>query len=329
MVDIRNLKANLEHSILQAEKIVIVPHNRVDFDAIGSAIGLSLISKKLGKSSCIIVNDQIHEIDHGVQIIIEDAKKEFSIMNRDKYLQIASPNDLFILTDVNKTYLISINDKLEKDRTIIIDHHDGDKDTVEAKIEHIDTSASSASEIVSKLLCALKIKLTPDVANYLLAGIYLDTNKLRKNISSETMNMVAKLLSQGASMNNITELFSEDFASDRKVQKLVDTAKFVNISVATVMGPEEEIYTREELAKAADYLLRFNPDAAFAIGNVGECVISISARSNANVNVGAVMHEFGGGGNQYSAAAKITDSTIEETGKKLIKAIQPPCYINK
>ena len=28
-----------------------------------------------------------------------------------------------------------------------------------------------------------------------------------------------------------------------------------------------------------------------------------------------------------SAAAKITDSTIEETGKKLMKILQPPCYI--
>lgn len=327
MSNIKNLKVNLESKILAAENVVIVPHNRIDFDAIGSGIGLAMIAKKQNKPVHIVVNDPMHEIDHGVQTLIDEAKKDFSIINREKYLQIAKPRDLFVLTDVNKSYLVSLKEELEKERTIIIDHHDEDNNTVEAFEKHIDTSASSASEIIAKLMCLYKMKPTPKVANYLLAGIYLDTNKLRKNVSSETMKTVARLLDCGASMNYITNLFTEDFASDRRVQELVSKANFTNISIATVLGSEEDEYTREELAKAADYLLKFNPDAAFAIGNIGDGVISISARSKERVNVGAVMQELGGGGNQYSAAAKITDSTIEETGKELMKIIQPPCYI--
>lgn len=327
MSDIKNLKVNLEQKILESETVIIVPHNRIDFDAIGSGIGLSMIAKKLRKPAHIVVNDPPHEIDHGVQLLMDEAKKEFSIINRDKYLQIATPGDLFILTDVNKSYLVSLKDELDKERTIIIDHHDEDDKTVEAIEKHIDTTSSSASEIISKLMCLYKMKPTPEVANYLLSGIYLDTNKLRKNVSSETMKTVARLLDNGASMNYITNLFTEDFASDRHVQELVGKAQFTNISIATVLGNEDEEYTCEELAKAADYLLKFNPDAAFAIGNIGSGVISISARSKERVNVGSIMQEMGGGGNQFSAAAKITDSTIEETGKKLMKIIQPPCYI--
>lgn len=327
MADIKNLKINLEQKILESENIIIVPHSRIDFDAIGSGIGLSMIAKKLRKPAHIVVNDVQTEIDHGVQVLIEEAKNDFSIINKDKYMQIAHPSDLFLLTDVNKSYLVCLNELLEKERTVIIDHHDEDDKTVESSEKFIDTSASSASEIVAKLMCLYKMKPTPEVANYLLSGIYLDTNKLRKNISSETMKIVARLLECGASMNYITNLFTEDFASDRHVQELVGKAQFTNISIATVQGAEDEKYTCEELAKAADYLLKFNPDAAFAIGNIGDGVISISARSKERVNVGNVMQEMGGGGNQYSAAAKITDSTIEETGKKLMKILQPPCYI--
>ena len=327
MADIKNLKVNLEQKILESENVIIVPHSRIDFDAIGSGLGLSMIAKKLRKPAHIVVNDPQYEIDHGVQVLMEEAKRDFSIINKEKYMQIAHPGDLFVLTDVNKSYLVSLNDQLEKERTIIIDHHDEDDKTVEAFEKHIDTGASSASEIIAKLMCLYKMKPSPEVANYLLSGIYLDTNKLRKNVSSETMKTVAKLLDCGASMNYITNLFTEDFASDRHVQELVGKAKFTNISIATVMGDEEERYTCEELAKAADYLLKFNPDAAFAIGNIGDGVISISARSKERVNVGSIMQEMGGGGNQFSAAAKINDSTIEETGKKLMKIIQPPCYI--
>lgn len=328
MEKIKNLKVNMEQKILLADNVVIVPHNVVDFDAIGSAIGLSMIAKKLKRPSCIVVNDPPYKIDQGVQAIIEEAKKDFNIINKDKYLQNKSENDLFILTDVNKSNLISLPEVVpSKEQVIIIDHHGTDDRTIQADDEYIDLQVSSASEVISKLICMYKIKLTPEIANYLLAGIYLDTNKLTKNVSPETMKTVAKLLESGANMNRITDLFVEDFISDRKVQELVSRAKILTYSIATVCADENEEFTGIELAKAADYLLKYKVDAAFAIGKVSDDVISISARSKERVNVGEVMEALQGGGNQYSGATKLTDCTIEEAGKKLTKIIQPPCYI--
>ena len=327
-MDVKNLKINMEQKILESEKVIIVPHNGVDFDAIGSAIGLSLIAKKFKKPSHIIVDDPIYKIDHGVQLIMDDARKDFSILNRDRYLQVASPDDLFILTDVNKGYLINLKDQITRsDKTIIIDHHNEDAQTIDADDKFIDPTVSSASEVIVKLLGMYKIKLTPEVANYLLAGIYLDTNKLSKNASPETMRVVAKLLESGANLNRVTDLFAEDFISDRRVQELVSRAKILTFSIATATAEEDMEYTREELAKVADYLLKYKVDAAFAIGNIGDKVISISARSKEKVNVGAVMQELEGGGNQYSGATKLTDCTLEEANKRLVKAIQPPCYV--
>ena len=128
-------------------------------------------------------------------------------------------------------------------------------------------------------------------------------------------------------MNVVTDLFSEDFNSDRRVQELVSRAKFTNISLATIVADDKEEYTREELAKAEDYLLKYKVDAAFAVGNIGDNTVSISARSREKVNVGDVMHELEGGGNQFSGATKLKDITSEEAGKKLIKVLTPPFYI--
>ena len=327
MLDIKELKGKLEQKVLAATNVIIIPHNGIDFDAIGSAIGIAVIVKKLKRNVCIVVNDPIYKIDHGVQIIINEAREQIQIINRDEYLQSKAPDDLFILTDVNKNYLVSLKEELNPENTIIIDHHDEDSSTIKTSERYIDTSVSSASEIITKLLPMFKIKLNSQFANYLLAGIYLDTNKFTKNVSSETMKMMAKLLEMGANMNVITDLFAEDFISDRRVQELVSKAKISTLSIAIVCAEEDAEYTREELAKVADYLLKYKVDAAFAIGNIGDGVISVSARSKEKVNVAVVMHKLKGGGNQFSAAAKLKGTTIEATAEKLREILQPPCYI--
>lgn len=178
-------------------------------------------------------------------------------------------------------------------------------------------------------MCQFKIKPTPEVANYLLAGIYLDTNKLTKNVNPETMKIVAKLLEYGANMNYVTDLFTEDFISDRRVQDLVSKAKITTYSIAIALADSDCEYTKEELAKVADYLLKYRVDAAFSIGNIGENVIAISARSKEKVNVSYIMKQLNGGGHPYSAATRLTDCSIEEAGKRLQKIIEPIYYIEK
>jgi phosphoesterase RecJ-like protein len=263
-----------------------------------------------------------------VQSIISTVKDEHSIISLDQYSKDSHENDLNILCDVNKPKLTYIED-FSKENLVIIDHHDKDNETFESEIEHIDPTASSASEIVTALLSAYKIKIPLDIANILLAGILLDTNRLSKNVSSDTMKIVTKLLESGATMEKAGDFFTEDFNSDRKIQELVSGTKFLNYTIALIMADEDKEYTKEELAKAADYLLRYKVDAAYAIGNIGDGVISISARSKDSVNVGDVMRELEGGGNQYSGATKLKDTSIEEVGEKLRKIILPNHYIGK
>lgn len=330
MEQIKNLKVNLESKILESgNNVVIVPHIGIDFDAIGSAIGLSLIVKKLKKVPIILVDDLTYKVDSGVQLIIDEFKNNVQILNKEKYLQINNPNDLFILTDVNKENLVCLKEELNnKNNVVIIDHHNEDNHTINSDCKYINCDMSSASEIVCKLLNLYKIKPSADIANYLLAGIYLDTNKLTKNISSCTMKAVATLLECGANMNMVTDLFSEDFNSDRRVQELVSKAKIITYSFAVVLAEEDIEYTKEELAKASDYLLKYRVDAAFAIGNIGDNTISVSARAKEKINVGEIMKELDGGGNQYSAATKLENSTIEEVNKRLMKVIKPNYSVN-
>ena len=173
----------------------------------------------------------------------------------------------------------------------------------------------------------IKIKIPSSIANYLLAGIYLDTNKLTKNTSSDTFKTVSKLIDSGASINRVSDFFTEDFTSDRRVQNLVNRLDINHYTVGTIIADENEIVEAVELAKAADYSLRYGLDAVFAMGKISDDVISISARSKGMLNVGEVMSQLQGGGNEHSGATKIKDESIEEVGTKLKKLLKNPYYI--
>ena len=150
MIDINNLKVDFENKVLQSDKVIIVPHKMADFDAIGSAIGISLATKKLKKDPIIIVDDKSYEQERGVHAIIQEAKSEHLIKSRCKYLNDMSDNDLYILTDVNKSYLITLNDEIkDEDKVMIIDHHEEDDKSVKSNYKYIDPKASSASEIIT------------------------------------------------------------------------------------------------------------------------------------------------------------------------------------
>ena len=330
MGSVKDLRINLQSKILTCKKVIIVPHNRIDFDAFASAVGISLIADKLQKHSVILIDDPIYNIDSSVKNVIDSTRKKYNIINKEKYLSIKDDDDLIILTDTNKSNLICLEEEInqiDSNNIIIIDHHDKGEKTIKTKNIYIDTKSSSASELLVKVLNGFKIKLTPEVANYLLAGIHLDTNRLTKNTSSETFKIIAKLMENGASSSMIDEWFKKDFDSDKKVSELFSKAIIHKYSFAMVLAEKDCIYTQEELAKVSDKLLKYGVDAAFTIGYVDENLISISARSKEKVNVGKVMEALDGGGNNHSAATKISNESIEEVGKKLIKLVKPPHII--
>ena len=332
-INIEELKGFIENKIKECDRVIIVPHINADFDAIGSALGLSLIAKKYNKPFNIIVNDPPHIIEPGVKKIINECNKEYLIEKKDKYLKTKDDNEkvLYLLTDVNKKNLICVNELLtDPDNVIVIDHHNPgydkehpEKSTVEVNNIFIDNVKSSASEIVTELLKSMEIEIPSNVANYLYSGIYLDTFKLTKNYQDNTMTMAALLLSSGATAEKVNEYFREDIESDRKVQALVSNIKITNYMIAIVKAMEDEEYTREELAKAADYALKYGVDASFAIGRIEDDYVSVSGRSNAKINMDAVMKSIGGGGSPTSGAARRQNVTIEEMYNDLIDTLKP------
>jgi c-di-AMP phosphodiesterase-like protein len=319
-----SLKFTIENALLENDTVFIVPHDNPDFDAIGSAVGLAILCKKYKKNVYIIINDTQDKIEYGARKVINEIKDKIKIITAADVTSLLTPKSLLITTDVNKEYLISVKDKLELfNDVLIIDHHKQDEKTIKRGKRFINDSSSSTCEIIAKLLNDFNIKINANYANYLLAGIILDTNKFSKNANPETFEIVYKLTKNGADTAIASNLFLEDFEHDRVIQKLVDSTNFFSFNIAIATDLHKRIYLPEDIAKTADYLLKYNINASFVLGYITDDIISISARSKGTIDVNEIMHCFGGGGNKYSAAAKVKYPSIEEVKNTLIKTITP------
>lgn len=333
--NVKELKQLLEDKINENEVVIIAPHKGPDCDAIGGALAIDLIVRKMGKSPYILLEDTV-KVEHAVKCILDELPESVNIITPDMLKDVIEDNNtLLVTTDTNKKSLVPISDYSVFSDIILIDHHDIGEDTIESTEMYIDVNISSVSEIMCKLLDVFQLKYETidednpyifNIANYLLAGINLDTSKFTKRVTSSTMKAVAKLMHRGADLNYVNDLFMDDFEKDCLFMDLVraTTWKMFNIAIAINNENPNFIYEKEDLARAADWLMRYKTsDAAFAIGLVDTNAVYISGRSKGVVDVGEIMTQLGGGGNVMSGATRIESNDVKEIKLRLDDVIRP------
>ena len=323
IANLNDLQTRLVHQINNSNKVFIVGHNNPDFDAIGASIGLSVLAKSLGKECYIIVDDDYFKIEPGAKKIIDDSKSNFQIIKKKDFLEKVDDNSMLIVTDTNNRSLISVSDQLNKFNSIfVVDHHCECEDTILTENSFISVDASSACEIVTRLLNALHIKYGPQVASFLLAGISLDTKRFKQSTTSITHDVAEKLIDNGAEIDYVNNLFLEEFDSFCRISKLIingtsirkyskDLLTPIQVSFTLDRNHPKEIYLKEDYAKAADKMIRFSGiDASFALGLVDKNIVHVSARSGKRVNVGNIMTQMNGGGTFQAAGGQYQTDDI-------------------
>ena len=331
----KELRVKLENDIKKSSRVFIIGHNSPDFDSIGSAIGLAVLVESLGKKAFIIVNDEEFKIEPGVKKIIDSNRSIYHFIKKEEFLKKADKRSLLLVTDVNKAPMIAVGDSLDKvGNIIVIDHHTEDETTIPTEDRYISLEASSACEIVSRLLTNSRTPYSKDVANYLLAGISLDTKRFKHNTTDKTHEVAEKLLRNGADIDFVNNLFLEEFESYCRISNLIINGTIIKKYSESALDPLQvsftlnrnnpsQIYIKEDYAKAADRMMKFNGmDASFTLGYVEPGIIHISARSGKRVNVGAIMKEMGGGGNPQAAGGRIeTDEDLIRIERKLMTRV--------
>ena len=316
---LKMLRETLVKNITDASQVFIVGHNTPDYDAIGSALGVATLSKELNKKAYIIVNDLAQDLDPGVSKVIEDSKEDYHFIDLEGYRTLADTDSLLVTVDVNKKYLTSVQEDLDRvGNIIIIDHHGEDNLSISTPYKFIDETASSTCEMIAGVLHAKKIRYTKNMANYLLAGIILDTKRFQKNTSPTTFDVTEKLCRNGADYDAVNKLFISNFLEDKQIYTLVFGEKtmieentpteitianthiqaypqlFGEPTVAFVVNriSPHTIYRRDMLAKTADKMLVKYADVAFVLGYTNENDVTICARSKCDINVGEILKKL-------------------------------------
>ena len=267
-----------------------------------------------------------NEYENLIEQFANDENYKGVFVDSAKGIDLIKSETLLIIVDVNNQAMFESSDIARNVQDIvIIDHH---RKTAEFEkeplISYIESSSSSASELVSEMLEQVlpESTLKRNEANMLLAGISLDTNQFTKGTGTKTYAAAMYLRDNGASYEQIQDLFKSSLREYRQEALYGEKIELYRNCMAIALNPfGVDQADRILAAKVADNLLMVEGVAAsFALVLVGN-VVHISARSNGTINVQLILEELSGGGRYDAAGAQVKDENIGAVLLKLKKAI--------
>ena len=294
-VKIRTLSQSLITLMQHSSNVLVMGHIYADMDAIGAALGVKALAD-FAKVECkIIYDDQLVENKTRRALKTLYSTDEFKSMTigfkaANEYI---NENTLVVAVDFNNpSQAMNKNIITEKTKLAVIDHHRrADNFFPSVLINGIDSSASSASELIAEYIAfnPSTIALNDKAATMMLAGILLDTN------------------------------LKQDYEEYVLINRIMSNASTPFYGVLVCTADDEDIIDRTILAIAAREAVSIRGvNASFVIGRSSEKSIRISARSDGTVNCQFLMEKLNGGGHFNAAASEFQNETITSVYEKLI-----------
>ena len=321
----RIIATALHDLIVQSDDVIIMGHKMSDLDSVGSAVGVWRICQMCHKPACIVV-DEKRTLSEKLLAQFKDADHEGCLRTPDEMENQVSPRTLVIIVDTHMARMVESEAIYKRAKNVVvIDHHRKCVGHIDnAVIFYHETSASSASELVTELIQYMpsdkETRLTAVEAQALLAGITLDTRNFALHTGVRTFEAAAYLRRMGAQTQAVKKLFNSSLESYAYRAQLVTDAELY-MGCAVVVADELPEHMDVVIPQAANDLLTIDGvEASFVAVNTGS-QISISARSMGDLNVQVVMEMLGGGGHLTMAGAQLRGVTVDEARKRLFDAI--------
>lgn len=302
------------NEIKKYKKIYIARHIGPDPDAFGSQMALKESIKLTFPSK------EVYSVGTSVS--------RFKYFGRiDKIDNFDYENSLLIVTDTPDKKRVDIENFLSFKNVLKIDHHPKVDDF--GGVEYVDEDASSASELVYKVIENTKLKMNTEIAGFIYMGIVSDTNRFLYNCNFKTFSYVSELIKKYKL--DIEDLYRKVYAKPLSEMRLmghiasslrVDKYGFASIEI------DEEIIESlgADISSASNMINDFN--------NINEIIVwtfvSFDRKNNQyRVNIrsrGPVINEiaasFGGGGHKFASGVR-TDS--KEVIDKLLVSLSNCC----
>lgn len=298
----------------EADRILIMGHEREDYDALGGALGILTMAQAMGKEVRLALSHHTESIDKMLASLTTEQKGV--LINGEEAAKWVTDQTLVFVMDVHRPSMVAAPNALEKaKRRVVIDHHRRAADFIESPLlTYLEPSASSTSELVTELIQYFELPqaLSKSTATGIYAGIVLDTKNFNIQTGARTFDAAAYLRRAGADIGLVQSLFRDSFDEVQMRAKILYMAEVAD-GIAVAEAPEGISNISAIAAQAADMLNATDGiEASFVLYHLSDGGISVSARSKGALNVQLVMEAIGGGGHRTVAGAQISDMSMDE-----------------
>jgi bifunctional oligoribonuclease and PAP phosphatase NrnA len=189
----RSSREQVLEELRGANKLIVVTHENVDGDALGSLVATDLILRGLGKDAWSFID-----------------KHEFPLPHEYEFLALGDVHTVPPEDFEQRTAVFLDCGNLERNpaealrrpgmQIVNIDHHHDN--TLFGTVNLVDPEASCTAEIVWDLMHGLGVKATREIAEALYVGLITDTGRfMYENTSARAHVMAAELIESGVDAN--------------------------------------------------------------------------------------------------------------------------------
>lgn len=324
----RVVAAKLLSLVGRAGNVIIMGHNYGDYDSFAASIGLARLVINQGVRVNIAVKRDQPNLRECFERLSGLSEYNGLFVDEAEALDLLGADTLVIVADVNNFSYAECPNLLAKATSVaVIDHHIKAADFNSAvKLEYVDPTASSASELVSEIIehsVGARV-LRPEEAELLLSGVLLDTKRFTRNTGTRTFAVAQFLRGAGANPGETFEFFKttpDELAKESRFNSHVVMYRNHIAIAACEEGEFVDQSYRTVAARVADSLLGVKGvNVSFALVKI-EDTVYISARSDGTVNVQVILEKLKGGGHFDVAGAQINKVSVEAAIELLRESI--------
>ena len=208
----------------------------------------------------------------------------------------------------------------------IYDHHPKSPGDMHGDLEII-RDVGSTTTILMEQLQQGNIHISADEATIFCLGIYADTGSLTHlTTTPDDLKTAAWLLEKGAKLDIVSQFISHELTTSQ-VELLHDLLKAANRYIIeeipiVVVTLSLDLFVDDFSILVKRFMTMENLDNIFVLVSMVGRVYLIARSRIAEVNVGLIARDMGGGGHATAASATVQDMTIIEAQEKLVRILR-------
>lgn len=307
-------------SIAHCQSFCVVGHVRPDGDCVGSQLGLALALRDQGKKVACWNADPVPE-----KLAFLDVRKDFQPPRSNVKF------DCVIATDcASFERLGRVGDSIHRRKLLInIDHHASN--TRYGDINWVSMREPSTGELIYRLIKSARWPITKPIADCLFTAVSTDTGSFQyPTTRPASYHTAGDLVARGADLAKICHEVYQSFPLSRVrlLQHLFNHFRLTCKNQIAYVWLKKRDFTRTGASPAEtegliDHIRAIEPVVvACVFEEIGPELTRISLRSKSDrVNVNEIASQFGGGGHQASAGARLAGKPAS-VQRRVIAAIQ-------